>query len=89
MFHFPKDEVHSLLKLYPLSLSETHSQLASVDNDASIFSTGGYCAYNLISFDSEALQPFFSSCYTNNIFMVTTVDLCSSDRCLILLNAAL
>lgn len=43
------------------SLDKTYSQLANVDKEASIFSTGGYCAYSNISVDSDAFLPFFSS----------------------------
>ena len=45
-------------------LSSTYSQQERVDKEASIFSIGGYCAYNLISVDSEAFCSFFFSCDT-------------------------
>ena len=43
----------------------THTQSVRVDKEASIFSIGGYCAYNLISSDSGALFPCFCSCLTD------------------------
>ena len=45
-------------------LNSTYSQQERVDKEASIFSIGGYCAYNLISVDSEAFCSFFFSCDT-------------------------